>query len=487
MDFMANILPTAIDRWNISNGSMTEKQLLLHPGGSAVCALDTLDIAYIPKAFQVRARHNANIDWKKPNQFARINIVYEDGDTLLALVPLNTTSVTQTEKVTTNVTIVESKTYAELTFSITNTLDEELILTLYELRPSLDLDESLYNSIESKLPQLVYAYNDGNITAQPGIETLVVQLPVSVNKDTNLLLHLSITGQTSGGTLTCTVNIDGETVRSFPIKQTTVDGEFYLGVPSLLAFVKKGNHVVTAQIKTTDSIVTVPKENALIVLDGKGVLGGASGEYPHAEVTQEIRLSGMYNNFAQDVLMQELVPDTYAFSTVIGMLMRSFKDEMAIEVVRRGEIVEFGSLDAAPPPIEPYDSSVLFTDMYGMFSSTTYETNTYEKRIYKDCVVTTTDVDTSKYAPIYSSVIRKALLDHSVIMQCFFVTFTADNKPDVTGIDAYVVEDDKLAQQQPYVYSYTTHLKKDCVVFETAVDTSPFVVISQSEIAEVIL
>ena len=333
MDFMPNVLPSSAGRWNISNGSMTERQLLLHPGGSAICTLEKTELAYIPQAFQVRARHNATVDWKKPKLFATIAIEYEDGKTLQTLIPFNATSVTQTEKITTNVTIVDSKAYNTLTFSIVNTLNTDLILTLYELRPSLDLNESLYNSIEGMLPQLVYAYNNTAVTAPIGVDTQVVQLPVSVKQDTNLLLHLSITGQTTGDTLSCTVRLDGETVKSFPVMQTTNSGEFYFGVPSLLAFVKKGVHVVTAQIKANDTTVTVPKDGALIVLDGKGILGGASGENPHAEVSQEILLSGMYNNFTQDVLIAELDPDVHVFSTNIPLSISNIATEVTIEIV----------------------------------------------------------------------------------------------------------------------------------------------------------
>lgn len=401
MDFMSNVLPSAVDRWNISDGSMTEKQLLLHPGGRAICTLEKTELAYIPQAFQVRARHNATVDWKKPKLFATIDIEYEDGKTLQALIPFNTTSVTQTENITTNVIIVDSKTYTTFTFSIANTLDVDLILTLYELRPSLDLDESLYNNIESMLPQLVYAYNDNAVTAQIGIDTQVVQLPVSVKQDTNLLLHLSITGQTTGDTLSCTVRIDGETVKSFPVKQTTNNGEFYFGVPSLLAFVKKGTHIVTAQIKANDTTVTVPKEGALIVLDGKGILGGASGDYPHAEVSQEILLSGMYNNFAQDVLLTELDPDVHVFSTNIPLSMSNITTEIILEIIKRGDIIDFTSLDGSAPSLTPYDSSVYYTDMYGMkpVSTATYG---YTREVKEDCTIITTVVDTTKFNPIYT-------------------------------------------------------------------------------------
>lgn len=410
MDFMPNVLPSTVDRWNISNGSMTEKRLLLHPGGRAICSLEKTELAYIPQAFQVRARHNATIDWKKPKLFATIDIEYEDGKTLQTLIPFNTTSVTQTEKITTNVTIVDSKAYNTLTFSIANTLNTDLILTLYELRPSLDLNESLYNSIEGMLPQLVYAYNDNAVTAPIGVDTQVVQLPVSVKQDTNLLLHLSITGETTGDTLSCTVRLDGEIVKSFPVMQTTSSGEFYFGVPSLLAFVKKGVHIVTAQIKANDSTVTVPKEGALIVLDGKGILGGASGEYPRAEVSQEIRLSGMYNNFAQDVLVTELDPDVHAFSTSIPVLISNITPEIVLEVIRRGDITDFTSLDGAAPPLTPYDNSMYYTDMYGMKPINTATYN-YTKEVKEDCTITTTVVDTTKFSPIYTRTLIEEVND----------------------------------------------------------------------------
>lgn len=410
MDFMSNVLPSATDRWNISDGSMTEKQLLLHPGGSAMCTLEKTELAYIPQAFQVRARHNATVDWKRPKLFATIDIEYEDGKTLQTLIPFNTTSVTQTEKITTNVTIVDSKAYNTLTFSIANTLDTDLILTLYELRPSLDLSESLYNSIEGMLPQLVYAYNDNTVTAQIGVDTQVVQLPVSVKQGTNLLLHLSITGQTTGDTLTCTVRLDGEVVKSFPVMQTTNNGDFYFGVPSLLAFVKKGEHIVTAQIKANGSTVTVPKEGALIVLDGKGILGGASGEYPHAEVFQEILLSDMYNNFAQDVLVTELDPDVHAFITNMPLSMNNIATAIVLEIVRRGDIIDFASLDGSAPPLTPYDSSMYYTDTYGMKPINTATYN-YTKEVKEDCTITTTVVDTTKFSSIYTRTLTEEAND----------------------------------------------------------------------------
>lgn len=409
MDFMPSVLPNALDKWSISNGSISNKQLLLHADGEASCEVSKTDLAYIPKAFQVRVRHNADVDWKKPILFAKIDIVYEDGNTLQTLVPFNAASKTKDEYFTTNVTFVESKTYESLTFTIVNTLGSDLILTLYELRPSLDLDDSLYNSIEGMLSQLVYAYNDNAVTAAADIDTQVLHLPVVVNRDTNLLLHLSITGQNTGDTLTCTVRIDGETVKSFPVRQTTVDGEFYFGVPSLIAFVKKGSHIVTVHIKAASSIVTVPTEGALIVLDGKGILGGASGEYPHAEVIQEILFANFKNDVRQDVMLTEIAPDVYTCSVNIPLSMNKISTKIAMEIVKRGDIIELASLDGAAPPITPYDSSLYYTDMYGLKSVHTAEYG-YTKEVREDCTVMTTTVDTTKFDPIYSRAIVEEVI-----------------------------------------------------------------------------
>ena len=408
MEFLSSILPTELDRWNIQNGSISTTQMLLHAGGEASCSIEQTELEYIPKAFQVRARHNANVDWKSPSLYATLDITYTDGTYYQTLIPFNTTSVTASENITSNIAMVESKTYSDLKFTITNTLDTDLILTLYELRPSLDMDDSLYSSIENMLPQLVYAYNDTTINAVSGVDTQVVQLPVAVNQDTNLLLHFTITGQTTGDTLTCTIKIDGDTVKSFPVKQTMVSGEFYFGVPSVLTFVKKGSHIVSAHIKAESSEITVPKEGALIVLDGKGILGGASGEYPHAEVQQAILMAGMYNHFAQDILINNDIPDMHSEICYIPLNMSNLSVNVTMEIVRRGDVIEFSSLDGSIPPIAPWDSELYYTDMYGMHAITSTEYN-YSREIREDCTILRTTVDTTKFNPIYTRKIEEVV------------------------------------------------------------------------------
>lgn len=317
MNFMSNILPGIIERWTITDGSLNDNQLLIHAGGSASCSLNKVDIAYIPQAFKFIATHNTPGNWKKPTVFATLHIRYDDGDIANVYIPLSTTGGSGTTYITDNVALVDSKTYEAFDFTIENTLDTDLILTQYELKPSMDLDESMYNSIEGMLPQLAYAYNASNVTAASGVETQIAQLPLAIKQDTNLLMHASITGTSLGGKITCSVKLDGKIVKSFPVAQKAQSGDFYFGIPSLLAFVKSGVHLLTIHITGDTSAITVPKDNALIVVDGKGILGGASGEYPHAEVNQLIPLGAVKKRIVLGVDVTNIEPDTYVIVDTI--------------------------------------------------------------------------------------------------------------------------------------------------------------------------
>ena len=401
MNFMDNILPVNIDRWDVTDGFITTEAITLHAGATAFCLLGPTDLEYIPSAFRLRVRHNVNTGWKRAVPYFKLHIKYTDGTVSNTLWPFDMTQTDSDMFITENIALVESKTYTEMTFSIVNITESEIIITLKELCPSLDIDENLYNNIEGMLPQLVYAYNDGSVTVTTAVETQIVQLPVSVKQDTNLLLHATVTGQTGDDTLSCIVRLDGDIIKSFPLRQTVATGEFYFGVPSLVAFVKKGAHLVTLHLLTTSGEVTIPSENALLVVDGKGILGGASGEYPHAEVSVVIPISGMYNNYTQDVLITTLDPEVHAFSTSIPLSMNNISTEVSFEIVKRGDIIDFASMDGSAPPLTPYDSSMYYTDMYGMKSINTAIYN-YTKEVKEDCTIITTVIDTTKFSPIYT-------------------------------------------------------------------------------------
>lgn len=406
MDFMNSILPSAVDKWKISNGSMSESKVVLHTGGSITCTLTQEEIEYIPSAFQVRVKHTSDVDWKKPTGRAILDITYEDGEVSQTVVPLNITDYFANEATSVNVAFVRSSTYSIFKCTFENTSSEDLTFVLWELRPSIDMDDKLYSNIESMLPQLIYAFNTSDVTAQAGVDTQVVQLPVSVKQDTNLLLHLTITGTTTGDTLTCTVKMDGETLKSFPVKQTTPEGHFFFGIPSLIAFVKTGPHIVTAHISAADSSVTVPKENALIVLDGKGILGGAGGSYPHAEVIQEILLANMPSVIAQDVMLTTQEPTTHAIETQMPMSYSNLEISIAMDIVRYGEVLTMDIDIDGNAPFEPYDSSVYYVDIPGLKAVNKYTAESTTE-VLDECILVTLEVDTTKFDPVYTRVLEE--------------------------------------------------------------------------------
>lgn len=400
MEFMSNVLPVDISRWEVSDGSISKDKIQVHAGGIVSCEITTEELAYIPKAFQLRMKHNVSTTWKKPTFYANLDIMYEDSQHAYATIPLTTYSQGKDFNLTETVVMLESKKFSKFVFNITNTLDHDLEITSQELRPSIDMDDSLYASIDSMLPQLVYAYNDGAVTCPTTIETQVVQLPVSVSSDSNLLLHLSITGTASEGVLSCTVKLDGVTVKSFPVSQLTQTGEFYFGIPSLVAFVKRGSHMISAHLTGSAGEVKVPIEGALIVLDGKGILGGASASYPSANVAQEILKRNMWFGKVQqlvDIALQE--PSKYAYSTIIPMWKKGIQDDIQIDLVVGGNYMDF--MDFTNPLIDPYDDNVYNADYFGLHSSTGKSYDSI-KELKENYVLVTLEVDTTKYYPVYS-------------------------------------------------------------------------------------
>ena len=68
------------------------------------------------------------------------------------------------------------------------------------------------------------------------------------------------------------------------------------------------------------------------------------------------------------------------------------------------------SLNGSAPPLTPYDSSMYYTDMYGMKPINTATYN-YTKEVKEDCTIITTVVDTTKFSPIYTRTLTEGAND----------------------------------------------------------------------------
>ena len=407
MDFMQNILPASNERWKLTSGSLTEKSMRLPAHATASCALDLEDLAYIPKAFQLKVTHNAYSSWRTTKPKFQLEIFYSDATVATVIWPFDLTRLESTIVVTESIAFVASKTYDSMRFSIINDQENELEVFTHELKPSIDMDETLYNNIEGMLPQLVYAYNPSSVLVPAGVETQIAQLPVSVNTDTHLLLHSTVTGQVaSAGVMSCTIKLDGSKVKSFPVRQVVAEGDFYFGIPSLLAFVTAGPHLVTVHLTSSVGDAEVPEEGAILVLDGKGILGGASGEYPHAEVAEQMTVEVAYTDTEQEVSLSYYEPVLYSLDTTITMSNKAFRTDIILERISYGDIISFASFDLDEMPIDNFEENVYYFDFEGLKSITT-SAYTSTKEVLEDCTLVTMEVDTTDFDPVYTSELKE--------------------------------------------------------------------------------
>ena len=400
MQFMSNVLPMDVDRWEISDGSMTTTQLILHSGATAQASIKKTELAYIPKAFMLRVRFNHDTDWRNADVSAALQIKYEGNTRLYAKIPLNRVGYVDTEILSENVIYITSDKYSSCTFIFKNSSDEDVIFSAFELLPSIDMDAGQEQSVEALLPQLVYAYNESAVTLSAGAEMQIIQLPVSISKSTNLLVHATVSGSCVADDIQCTIKIDGETVRTFPVKQTFLAGHFYFGIPSIIPFVQSGPHMVTLHLTTTSGAATVAQGDAVLVLEGKSVLGGASGDYPHAEVFTEIWKQDIMNwNLDDEAIVENISPDSYSVSTTIPSFNISLQSNVSFSIITYGFIYDCMD-ESKPMPLETTPTHVyknfrgIGADTSAVFNGTT---NTYEAYRVDVLEVTKEDFD-----PVYS-------------------------------------------------------------------------------------
>lgn len=411
MNFLGSILPSTISRWQLSNATMSSESLTIRPGGYALIQLNNDDIRYIPNAFQFVAIHNKLIDWKDPTCYAELAIRYEDGELLRSFIPMNPYTTGEAQFQTRNVSILRSALYTTLSFGIYNpeTEPDDLVLTLYELRPSVDLDDGLRSQIEALLPQLVYTNNAFDLTLTPGVENLILSLPITTDRDTNLITLCTVTGVCNGGNLSCIIKYDGSDLAAFPVQQQSNTGNFFFGVPTLIPFVTAGQHLITVYIQP-DSASSIIVNKAMITLEGKGVLGGSSGAFPSAEAFQDIPWND-FRNFAGRTITSEVgeltfpaILDGGSYSVTIPTLpFRIFTQEYSIEFIHYGVFIDLsnrvagGTPDLVPPVDFPFVAD--FEGFHPATNEQTFEPVFTDNDTY---ITSVTKLDTSDFDPIIS-------------------------------------------------------------------------------------
>ena len=402
MQFMTDCVSHDVERWTLSSGSMTQDRMILNPHSYAQVSIKASELAYIPKAFWVSVYYDHEQDWRDSDVVAEFKIKYKEGDKSHAVVPLNRTSYYLGQVASDNACYVFSGPFDSCKFFIKNNSNEIITITQFAVYPSIDLDEGQEQSIETLLPQMAYAYNETLVTANAGVEAQIVQLPVSISKSTNLVVHATITGECDADTIICSLKMDGELIKSFPIRQTFQAGKFNFGIPSLIPFVQGGPHLITIHITTTSGQATVAREEALLMVEGRSILGGASGEYPHAEVFTEILSETMPNlHPAGDSIELTQVPPTIVgpLSDRIPSFSYNLSSSVSFSIITYGFVYDFLdetipiALESIPPHVYRNNTGV------GAERVTTFEST---RNSYNTHCVDVLEVNKTGFDPVYS-------------------------------------------------------------------------------------
>ena len=293
MEYLANVLPVDPKSWTLSKATMTKNLIKLEANGTASTTLTHDQVQFTPKAFKVTVKFAGEFDEFSPAAFAKLLIKDNDKKYQVFTVPFQVTSKTSTYYFMQAELITNVADFNTLIFQF-NT-EEYVEILEWKLYPSSDIDKNTLNTVESLLPQFLSTFNENAITI--GIrETEIVNLPFAMGEAGNLSCHLlfSYVVETSCKMI-ITIKVDGSPEPYTPIVLQAQDGPGFVGIPHSFLQVQAAAHLisVTVMLEAYESTPIDGKLNASIqakavryTCEGRGILNGQSGEYPHAEVSE---------------------------------------------------------------------------------------------------------------------------------------------------------------------------------------------------------
>lgn len=293
MEYLANVLPVDPKSWSLNKATMTSKLIKLEAGGTASTSLTHEQVRFTPKAFKVTAKFIGEFDEFSPAAFAKLLIKDKDKKYQIFTVPFQVTSKASNAylmqaELTTNVAD-----FNDLIFQF-NT-EEYVEITEWKLYPSSDIDTNTLNTIDAMLPQFLYSFNENPITIGTN-ETEIVNLPFAMGEAGNLSCHLlfSYVANTACN-MTITIKVDGSAEPYTPIVSQVQEGPGFVGIPHSFLQVQAAAHLISVTVKleannsttsgTTPSL-SIQAKAVRYTCEGRGILDGAGGEYPHAEVSE---------------------------------------------------------------------------------------------------------------------------------------------------------------------------------------------------------
>ena len=293
MEYLANVLPVDPKSWTLSKATMTKNLIKLEANGTASTTLTHDQVQFTPKAFKVTVNFTGEFDEFSPAAFAKLLIKDKDKKYQVFTAPFQVTSKTSASYFMQAELITNVADFDTLIFQF-NT-EEYVEILEWKLYPSSDIDTNMLNTIEAMLPQFLYSFNENAITVGTN-ETEIVNLPFAMGDAGNLSCHLlfSYVANTACN-MTITIKVDGSAEPYTPIVAQVQEGPGFVGIPHSFLQVQAAAHLISVTVKleandstasdTTPSL-SIQTKAVRYTCEGRGILDGAGGEYPHAEVSE---------------------------------------------------------------------------------------------------------------------------------------------------------------------------------------------------------
>lgn len=343
MEYLANVLPVDPKSWTLSKATMTKDLIKIEAGGTASTTLTHDQVQFTPKAFKVTVKFLGEFDEFSPAAFAKLLIKDKDKKYQVFTAPFQVTSKTSNAYYMQAELITNVADFNTLIFQF-NT-EEYVEITEWKLYPSSDIDNNTLNTIESMLPQFLSTFNENAITIGTN-ETEIVNLPFAMGEAGNLSCHLLFSYVVEASCkMIVTIKVDGSAEPYTPIVMQVQEGPGFVGIPHSFLQVQAAAHLISVTVKleayenqpsfnvtgsislpvtgtftgkftdpvegTTEELsgsldgtasgnasMTATRSSAgqlkasiqakavRYTCEGRGILNGQGGEYPHAEVSE---------------------------------------------------------------------------------------------------------------------------------------------------------------------------------------------------------
>lgn len=343
MEYLANVLPVDPKSWTLSKATMTKDLIKIEAGGTASTTLTHEQVQFTPKAFKVTVKFLGEFDEFSPAAFAKLLIKDKDKKYQVFTAPFQVTSKTSNAYYMQAELITNVADFNTLIFQF-NT-EEYVEITEWKLYPSSDIDNNTLNTIESMLPQFLSTFNENAITIGTN-ETEIVNLPFAMGEAGNLSCHLLFSYVVEASCkMIVTIKVDGSAEPYTPIVMQVQEGPGFVGIPHSFLQVQAAAHLISVTVKleayenqpsfnvtgsislpvtgtftgkftdpvegTTEELsgsldgtasgnasMTATRSSAgqlkasiqakavRYTCEGRGILNGQGGEYPHAEVSE---------------------------------------------------------------------------------------------------------------------------------------------------------------------------------------------------------